>query len=359
MEPLSIEDVSSIFDTPTDLDKLFPFFTDRVNNSSTIELLDKALAEMEASWLDEAMRNNIRMIATYKRRSLQPAPQPAAPMEVMNDCINTLNASKTFTELQDVIQSKAEVYKTLNKWQSQIINNLIDELSKTLPKEITPSPTETNEQVWSTDSNPIPDSNIEPVVNTSVTAVEVKPKRTRKVGKPDWTTQVIEVTPEYEALQEERMRERIASKVITINRRVNLPINGVQYSNNETIMSVTCSEQDLDESIALINRAIKTDTRFYMKEDVEKARAEWIEEGKKLWGSYQAGVIDGIVTQNWTAELELEKKANEHFRWFLNLMASNPTEITLPNGLKELMSTYVRAEYSEYCKTNPNPKTKK
>lgn len=50
--------------------------------------------------------------------------------------------------------------------------------------------------------------------------------------------------------------------------------------------------------------------------------------------------MDGIVTQNGGAELQtqldLEVKANEHFRGFLNLLAKNDLAIAiLSNGVQD------------------------
>lgn len=73
--------------------------------------------------------------------------------------------------------------------------------------------------------------------------------------------------------------------------------------------------------------------------------------------------MDGIVTQNGGAELQsqldLEVKANEHFRGFLNLIAKNDLAIAiLSNGVQDTIGQYVRSEYAAYCETNPNPKKK-
>lgn len=73
--------------------------------------------------------------------------------------------------------------------------------------------------------------------------------------------------------------------------------------------------------------------------------------------------MDGIVTQNggdtMKADLELEVKANEHFRGFLNLLAKNDLAIAiLSNGVQDTIGQYVRAEYATYCESNPNPKKK-
>jgi hypothetical protein len=103
-----------------------------------------------------------------------------------------------------------------------------------------------------------------PVVDTEIKDEEtqLKPKRTRK-------TKDVEVEQDVPAKEVQP-----TDKVITINRRINLPINGVQYSNNESTYTITCSQSELDEALSVMNHAIKKDTRLYTKEDFDKAVAE-------------------------------------------------------------------------------------
>lgn len=377
--PATFEDVSDIFwDTPKSPAVAFQEVMEKFNSAKTQEELDSILESAPKVWVNETGMNTLKTMATYKRKELpsvpvvQSQPEPvqettterpkqAAEMKIMSECIDSLNASKSFEEMQTVLETKKDLFAQLNNGQNQIIIGIIDGLSKklpaSLPKEVVDTPI--------TDSAVVP--NQEPTSVAELIATP-EPKKTRKKKE-----EVKEETKEVPAVEPEPIYIPSDSfpKVINITRRINFPINGIQYSNNETIIQASVVEHEYEEYLTKMNNLIREDvgTRLNLvsKEEldkaVEKARQEGIEEGKKLGGNYQAWVMDGIVTQNggdtMKADLELEVKANEHFRWFLNLLAKNDLAIAiLSNGVQDTIGQYVRSEYATYCESNPNPKKK-
>lgn len=246
-------------------------------------------------------------MATYKRKELpsvpvaQAQPEPvqevsatperpkqAAEMKIMSECIDSLNASKSFEEMQEVLSTKKDLFAQLNNGQNQIIVGIIDGLSKklpaSLPKEVVDTPI--------TDSAVVP--NQEPTSVAELIATP-EPKRTRK--KKEEAKEDPAVVPEGKDTAEPVFIPSDSfPKVINITRRINFPINGIQYSNNETIIQASVVEDEYEEYLTKMNNLIREDvgTRLNLvsKEEldkaVEKARQEGIEEGKKLGGNYQA-----------------------------------------------------------------------
>lgn len=177
------------------------------------------------------------------------------------------------------------------------------------------------------EKDPVIDTEKDPSTDTVVVTSneEVKPKRTRKTKEEVQPEQVQTVNKNW--------------STITLKRRINLPIDGVQYSNNEYGCEVTApSKEEAQNLLEEIMADFIQSSGLVRSSSIEAQKKASYDQG------FQAGIksVPPVVQSVRSPEDDLEIRRFARIKLFMGKLAEDQTILAAMNRVK-----------TEFEKTNP------